>query len=1266
MKKILLKTVLLLCALVVGSSAWADEVEVLSWSRSSTSDTYTSGYTFAKSAEGKTGYYQDGSNNPAFIKLYRTSTPLFPTTPTEITFTAKLGGGTTKSFSSGDEVYVCFVDKDGSDITASKKVVTDRITTTTGSDFSVKLSTSYVSTAYGVKIYHKKVTSYNVRYYSFSLSYTSVAKKNTTLTLSPNPLNLSYGGSTGTLTATVTPEGESALASPIISWVSSNESVATVSNGVVSPVGEGDATITATYAGDDDYNGSSNTATVNVTDTRTAVASKVESIWSLKTLYIGGNHAFIPSVTLADGLSASDVTYSYVSADPTTIQINGDGTYTALKTGTNINITVTVTPIASKAATYKPVSATFQHNGAYKYSGLSLTDEAEFNGSKEITITLSGTQGPVYYTTNGNDPLEDESNRILYSDPFTITSTTTVKARVIDANGYYSTVQTATYTKVAANKDAITLAAGQSLSFTNFTACGNYGTNKVTYVIASDDDKYKWTGTDVGCFDNSTLQIKNNTSAYITSSTITAPNGFKMTLSYTGSVYVYVGDVKQTAADDGAYYFPSNTAVTLKRGTSSTPQVSNITFTGLKPSRTITFEKGDQSVTSGLTVTNVATASPAGTVKYSSSNTAVATVNENTGEVTGMNHGEATITATVAADESYEKSTGSYTVTVSNPFYTATFYKNGTELSSASFEQGQPITFPTSADIDGFTLKGWATAAISGIAADAPEYVTAANMGGTDVTYYAVYQEDDSQAWFTTIVNRTPVNITGFTYTPNPVVKGNTAAPTVTNNQGGWTPSYTYHSGTTSKATVNAGGTVTAVAKGTSTITVTLNINKTDPTYKAGTTNSMTFDITVINPSHDVAFYDNGTHLTTYDASVEEETSITFPDDPTPATGLEFIGWAKSEVGSTAAAPTTFKSANMGTADVNYYAVYGYVQKENVTATFDAADITNTPSAGTGTRTWKDSKTGIELYISNGQHYTSGSPKTWTANASDRYISVERVNCSIKKVEVTVSESRYSVSQFTAYEKTTDETGVDLTSSVVTDKLVSTLTLTDDYESVALWSGSSQLRATKIVVDAEISDVKGYASSIADHVDVNLNAYGYASYCTPFALDLTPTDNWAAWAVTSVSGTTITFTKIEGKVPAGTPFILYGQNYASQTASLPITTDATSAVAGNQLVGTLEPTVITADQYYGLKGESFVKVNAGTVPANKALLPANLVSGGSGEVKSLNFVFEDETTGIKTVETNRMDSRFYNLQGQEVKNPTHGIYIQNGKKVYIK
>ena len=72
MKKLLqLKTMLLLCALIVGSgSVWADPI--ISWSRSGSTNTYTTGYTFSATATAKTGYYQDNTGTTG-LKLYHTS-----------------------------------------------------------------------------------------------------------------------------------------------------------------------------------------------------------------------------------------------------------------------------------------------------------------------------------------------------------------------------------------------------------------------------------------------------------------------------------------------------------------------------------------------------------------------------------------------------------------------------------------------------------------------------------------------------------------------------------------------------------------------------------------------------------------------------------------------------------------------------------------------------------------------------------------------------------------------------------------------------------------------------------------------------------------------------------------------------------------------------------------------------------------------------------------------------------------------------------------
>lgn len=96
----------------------------------------------------------------------------------------------------------------------------------------------------------------------------------------------------------------------------------------------------------------------------------------------------------------------------------------------------------------------------------------------------------------------------------------------------------------------------------------------------------------------------------------------------------------------------------------------------------LAYATSEVSVNVGETVTNPLTNEHNVTVTYSSDNTAVATVDETTGEVTGVAAGSATITATFAGDETYSASTASYTINVIDPnanTKTATFIFNTDE-----------------------------------------------------------------------------------------------------------------------------------------------------------------------------------------------------------------------------------------------------------------------------------------------------------------------------------------------------------------------------------------------------------------------------------------------------------------------------------------------------------------------------------------------------------------------------------------------------------
>ena len=188
-------------------------------------------------------------------------------------------------------------------------------------------------------------------------------------------------------------------------------------------------------------------------------------------------------------------------------------------------------------------------------------------------------------------------------------------------------------------------------------------------------------------------------------------------------------------------------------------------------------------------------------------------------------------------------------------------------------------------------------------------------------------------------------------------------------------------------------------------------------------------------------------------------------------------------------------------------------------------------------------------------------------------------------------------------------------------------------------------------------------AAVATTTSVKLNGSGYATFATTTALDFQDADDatFSAWEITAISGSTITFNQIKKHVAAGKGILLKGT--ADATVNLNIMPAGGDALSSNKLVGITEDTAVAADTYYGLSGNQFKKVNAGTVPAGKALLPANEVPASARE---LTFVF-DEATGIKQVETSKsIIEGIYNLAGQKVQNPTKGLYIMNGKKVIIK
>ena len=80
----------------------------------------------------------------------------------------------------------------------------------------------------------------------------------------------------------------------------------------------------------------------------------------------------------------------------------------------------------------------------------------------------------------------------------------------------------------------------------------------------------------------------------------------------------------------------------------------------------------------------------------------------------------------------------------------------------------------------------------------------------------------------------------------------------------------------------------------------------------------------------------------------------------------------------------------------------------------------------------------------------------------------------------------------------------------------------------------------------------------------------------------------------------------------------------------------------------------------------FYKVSAGImVPEGKCYISVSNTAQAESARDFLGFI-EENATRINAVENGQSTDEVFDLQGRQVKQPTKGLYIKNGKKVIIK
>ena len=175
--------------------------------------------------------------------------------------------------------------------------------------------------------------------------------------------------------------------------------------------------------------------------------------------------------------------------------------------------------------------------------------------------------------------------------------------------------------------------------------------------------------------------------------------------------------------------------------------------------------------------------------------------------------------------------------------------------------------------------------------------------------------------------------------------------------------------------------------------------------------------------------------------------------------------------------------------------------------------------------------------------------------------------------------------------------------------------------------------------------------------------------CYPAAVATIP-DGLKVYEFTGYESNTITMTSVTS-MAANTPYIIMNTTDAAVDLVVEGTGDfsisTTKATPGNVVKGgaTFHGNYrdLTSDgTQYILKGNEVKKANGAKIGSFRAYFT------GVAAASSARAIFDDGVTGINNIQNVEkvLNGKFYNLQGQEVKNPTKGIYIVNGKKVIIK
>ena len=914
--------------------------------------------------------------------------------------------------------------------------------------------------------------------------------------------------------------------------------------------------------------------------------------------------------------------------------------------------TITLTPSSSNLTIAADGTITCNVPGNYTVTASIAAKDDEYQAANDVvcnvtvnkkaaTITLNETTAEldiaddtptttlVATVSSGGNVIDDVTVTWSSDDPEVATvdedgvvtavakGTATISASFTSDKYNISSDETCTVTVINSASGIIDLTKTGTVTISEFPSFSGSGYKTVDpYTI----NGVEWKVVD-GMKSNDALQLKASTGV-LTSPTIKSKKGFVVSVVMNTNT-VTISDGTNSSTEGTLTVKDATATITFATG-SSYAVISSITITPIKDDRTLAFSEPTTEVLVGGTVTNAATATPAGTISYSSSDETVATVDAD-GKVTGVKIGTATITATVDEDADYNVASDHYDITVNG-------IPAATNISLSATDTGGPVSLSE--------LK-------------------VGDAGHFSASYVKATGE------FTATVAYTSSNTDVLTIGENGAftpAKGGTSTVTVT-----ITPDDTDHYIEVSKDFVV---TVLNVQKGTTALTIQNNDEEEQSSgstlfgnnisLKAALATDYDGTVTATQTNSAIATVSiTGENITITPKAVGT-TTITFTAPET----ANFDGEVCKTYNLTVTAPEAKTESGYIPAVVVLNETFSQCDSNGGNGGDGFAPSSNTSISSADDVTDVEDWTLTNAYEANeclklGSSKTAGSATTPTLSVSAGTTYVLTFNAapwSEESATMTVNVTGGTI-----------KGNASATTAIMTQKEWNAY----EYEILATAAEMTitfSCSANRFFLD----EVKVEKPEVAPAIpDAKIPSSGYGTFCCEYPLDFTEENSeYKAYAVTDVDGTNVTFTRITGKISGGVPFILYG---TPGTYHLKVADESTVTPAGNLLVGTLAPTYVeTVNGSYtnfGMSGGKFKKINTGVMPANKAYLPiANTLLSGSG-AREFTFIFNDgATTGVSEVtsHTAQQPDAIYDLQGRKVETPKRGLYIINGKKVMIK